>query len=139
MDRDQIPGLTHLASELGPIETASRLVRELDRHAIQLFARIDHQANAEREGLKLRPTELLIFGNAQQGTGLMQLQQTCGIDLPLKVLVWQDEAKTTWVSYNQPSWVAARHGIEEAAEAVVKTLTAGLESIAKAAAQRDKT
>jgi uncharacterized protein (DUF302 family) len=69
---------------------------------MNVFARIDHGAGAAEVGLTLRPTELIIFGNARGGTPLMQSSQTVGIDLPLKALVWQDAAAQTWISYNQP-------------------------------------
>ena len=72
--------------------------------------------------LPLRPTELLIFGNARGGTPLMQLAQTTGIDLPLKALAWEDAGGKTWLSYNDPAWLAARHGVAEQAAAVAKTL-----------------
>ena len=76
---------------------------------------------ARREsGLKLRPTELIIFGNARGGTPLMQSAQTVGIDLPLKVLVWQDVAGKTWISYNEPGWIAHRHGVSKAQPVVSK-------------------
>ena len=62
--------------------------------------------------MELRPTEVLIFGNAKGGTPLMQAEQTIGIDLPLKALVWQDAAGKTWLSYNDPAWLAQRHNVE---------------------------
>jgi uncharacterized protein (DUF302 family) len=68
--------------------------------------------------MSLRPTDLLIFGNAKGGTPLMQAGQTIGIDLPLKILVWQDAAGQTWLSYNDPHWLAKRHGIDESTAAV---------------------
>jgi uncharacterized protein (DUF302 family) len=68
----------------------------------------------------LPPTKLIIFGNARGGTPLMQSAQTVGIDLPLKILVWQDAANTTWLSYNQPEWIAQRHGIANAEDTVTK-------------------
>ncbi len=76
---------------------------------MKVFARIDHAAGATEAGLELRPTELIIFGNARGGTPLMQASQTAGIDLPLKVLVWQDATGKTQVSYNEPSWIVQRH------------------------------
>ena len=79
------------------------------------------------------PTELLIFGNARGGTPLMQSVQTIGIDLPLKALVWQDAAGDTWLSYNDPSWLAKRHGLGPEAAAAVSALTGALASLAKAA------
>lgn len=73
---------------------------------LQVFARVDHAAGAREVGLDLRPTELLIFGNARGGTPLMQDKQTAGIDLPLKALAWADEDGQTWLSYNDPAWIA---------------------------------
>jgi uncharacterized protein (DUF302 family) len=84
-------------------------------------------------GLPLRPTEVLIFGNAKGGTPLMQSVQTIGIDLPLKVLVWQDAAGDAWLSYNDPDWLARRHGLGGETEAAVGVLTGALAALAKAA------
>ena len=97
-----------------------RLETEIHANGMNVFARIDHAAGAAEVGLTLRPTELIIFGNARGGTPLMQLGQTAGIDLPLKALVWQDAANKTWISYNQPSWIAQRHGLADAQPVVNK-------------------
>jgi uncharacterized protein (DUF302 family) len=83
--------------------------------------------------MPLRPTELLIFGNARGGTPLMQLAQTIGIDLPLKALAWEDAVGKTWLSYNDPAWLAARHGIAEQGAAVAKTLGNVLAALAREA------
>jgi uncharacterized protein (DUF302 family) len=83
--------------------------------------------------LTLAPTELIIFGNARGGTPLMQSAQTVGIDLPLKALVWEDTAGRTWISYNEPSWIAQRHNVANA-EPVVSKMTAALSAMSKAAA-----
>ena len=77
-----------------------------------ILARIDHAAAAANVGMALRPTEVLIFGNPLAGTPLMQAAQTIGIDLPLKALVWQDDAGKTWLAYNDPTWLARRHGAD---------------------------
>ena len=98
-----------------------------------MFARIDHAAGAAEVGLTLRPTELIIFGNARGGTPLMQASQTTGIDLPLKVLVWEDTAGKTWLSYNEPSWIARRHGVANA-DAIVSKMADLLRAISTAAA-----
>jgi uncharacterized protein (DUF302 family) len=98
-----------------------------------VFARIDHAAGAAAVGLSLRPTELLIFGNAKGGTPLMQSVQTIGIDLPLKVLVWQDVSGATFLSYNDPAWLAKRHGLSDATEAAVGNMSAALQAVARAA------
>jgi uncharacterized protein (DUF302 family) len=90
---------------------------------------VDHAASAAAVGLELRPTELLIFGNAKGGTPLMQEVQTVGIDLPLKLLVFEDAAGKTWIAYNRPEWIASRHGVTGAAgpvaamSALLATLT----------------
>ena len=100
-------GLTIRQSGFGPRETMDRLVAAVTGHGMSILARIDHAAAAATAGLALRPTEVLIFGNASAGTPLMQTAPTLGIDLPLKALVWQDEAGATWLAYNDPMWLAA--------------------------------
>jgi len=100
---------------------------------LTLFAHIDHAAAAAAVGLPLQPTELLIFGNAKGGTPLMQSVQTIGIDLPLKALVWQDPSGTTWLSYNDPMWLAERHGLADEVEASLDAIATALASIARAA------
>jgi uncharacterized protein (DUF302 family) len=126
-------GLVTVKSTLGPKETMNKLEAEVKAKGLTVFARIDHAAGANEAGLSMRPTEVLIFGNAKGGTPLMQSTQTIGIDLPLKALVWQDEAGTTWLSYNDPSWLAKRHGLGQEVEAVVNGMTATLAALAKAA------
>jgi uncharacterized protein (DUF302 family) len=109
-----------------------RLEAELKAKGVQIFARIDHAAGAAEAGLSLRPTELLVFGNARAGTPLMQSIQSIGIDLPLKALVWQDESGATWLSYNDPAWLAARHGVPGNAP-VLGNMSALLAAVTKAA------
>jgi uncharacterized protein (DUF302 family) len=126
-------GLTTIISKFDPKETMDRLEAEVRARRLTVFARIDHAAGAAEVGLTLRPTELIIFGNARGGTPLMQASQTAGIDLPLKALVWQDAAGKTWLSYNEPSWIVQRHGLGVRAE-IVDNLTAALSAIARKAA-----
>jgi uncharacterized protein (DUF302 family) len=126
-------GLTTIPSSHGPKETIDRLEAEVKVKGLTVFARIDHAAGAVEVGLALRPTAVLIFGNARGGTPLMQANQTVGIDLPLKALVWQDAAGKTWLSYNDPAWLARRHGLGPAVEAAVTALTAALNAITTAA------
>jgi uncharacterized protein (DUF302 family) len=120
MNENNIEGLTSIASQFGPKETMDRLETEIRTKGLEVFARIDHAAGAAEVGLNLRPTELIIFGNARGGTPLMQSVQTIGIDLPLKALVWGDAAGKTWISYNEPGWIAQRHGITDAQPVVNK-------------------
>src|SRR6516225_5571504 len=126
-------GLTTIASNYGPKETMDRLEAEIKAKGITVFARIDHAAGAAQAGLSLRPTEVLIFGNAKAGTPLMQADQTMGIDLPLKALVWQDAGGKTWLSYNDPGWIAKRHGLGHEVDTTVGALMGVLSTLAKAA------
>jgi uncharacterized protein (DUF302 family) len=128
-------GLVTIASRYTVSETIDRLRNSLDARGIAVFARIDHGAGAQSVGLALRPTELLIFGNPKAGTPLMQSRQTIGIDLPLKTLAWQDEEGRVWLSYNDVSWLARRHGLSAAAEPAVQALAQALEALAHAAAE----
>jgi uncharacterized protein (DUF302 family) len=96
---------------------------------LTVFAHIDHAAGAVAVGLPLRPTDLLIFGNAKGGTPLMQAVQTIGIDLPLKALVWQDAAGVTYLSYNDPHFLARRHGLDDGTKATVEALSGALKAI----------
>jgi uncharacterized protein (DUF302 family) len=127
-------GLTTVRSNFGPQDTMNRLETAVKAKGMTVFARIDHAAGAAAVGLSLRPTEVLVFGNAKAGTPLMQSVQTIGIDLPLKALVWQDASGDTWLSYNDPDWLAQRHGLGGETETVVKMITGALAAVAKAAA-----
>src|SRR5580658_2099819 len=108
-------GLVTLRSAYGPEETMNRLEAELVSKGLRVFARVDHAAGADAVGMPLQPTELLIFGNARGGTPLMQAARTIGVDLPIRVLVWQDAARDTWLTYNDPRWLVKRHGLGDAA------------------------
>ena len=127
-------GLTTIPSSYGPKETMDRLEAEIKAKGMTVFARIDHAAGAAQAGLSLRPTEVLIFGNAKAGTPLMQSNQTIGIDLPLKALVWQDADGKVWLSYNEPSWLA--HGLAAGTQATVDAMAGGLGALARGAATK---
>jgi uncharacterized protein (DUF302 family) len=124
-----VDGLITIKSSFGPEETMKRLEAEVTAKGLTIFAHVDHAAAAAAAGLPLRPTDLIIFGNARGGTPLMQQSQTSGIDLPLKALVWQDEQGATWLSYNDPAYLAGRHGIGEPAKAAIVAMTAALHAI----------
>jgi len=127
-------GLTTIASRHPPKTTMDRLETEVKAKGMTVFARIDHAAGAAAAGLSLRPTEVLIFGNAKGGTPLMQSVQTIGIDLPQKALVWQDAAGSTWLSYNDPAWLAQRHGLGSEMATAVGMMSKALDAVAKTAA-----
>jgi len=123
-------GLTLRVSKHPPRETVDRLAAAVIRHGMTILARIDHAEAAANVGLELRPTTVLIFGNPQAGTLLMQSVQTIGIDLPLKSLVWEDENGQTWLAFNDPNWLAQRHGAGIGAAQVLDRMTEVLTSVA---------
>jgi uncharacterized protein (DUF302 family) len=130
VDAMAVDGLISKRSSFGPEETMKRLEAEVRAKGLTVFAHVDHAAGAVAVALPLRPTDLLIFGNAKGGTPLMQSVQSIGIDLPLKMLVWQDAEDVTWVSYNDPSWFAHRHGLDDSTKATLSALTGALNAIA---------
>jgi len=131
MNQD-LSGLVTLPSAHGVVATVDRLKALLAKKGIQFFAHIDHAAEAEKVGLSLRPTQVLIFGNPLAGTPLMQSQQTIGLDLPLRTLIWEDDMGKVWLTYNRLDFLAQRHHVVDRDE-TVKTLDAGLAALAGAA------
>ena len=125
-------GLIACVSRFGPKETMDRLAAAVTSPGISIMARIDPAA-AAAVGMELRPTEVLIFGNPQAGTPLMQAVQTIGIDLPLKALVWQDEAGLTWLAYNDPQWLAQRHGLGAGLDRTLHAMADALAAVAREA------
>jgi len=119
-------GLVTVASTYSVKETADRFVETVTSKGLTVFARIDHAANASKSGFILRPTELVIFGNPKAGTPLMQDNQISGIDLPLKVLIWEDENGKVWLTYNDPKWIAERHDLSDKSSGAVKAMVEGL-------------
>jgi len=111
-------------------ETVDRFKVLLTKKQIRLFAEIDHAAEAKQAGLTLRPTQLLIFGNPPAGTPLMQSKQIIGLDLPLRVLVWEDEHGKVWLTYTRAATLAQRHQVADRAD-TVKALDAALAALAR--------
>lgn len=104
-------GLVTKRSAHGVIETVDRLERILAERGINVLARFDHAENARKVNRDLAPTELLVFGNPELGTPLMQSAPTIGIDLPMKALVFEDDDGQVWLTYNDPGWLATRHAV----------------------------
>jgi uncharacterized protein (DUF302 family) len=125
-------GLVVIDSQNTMAETEKRLTAALDAAGLKIAARVDHEANAKSVGLDLAPTVLFIFGNPKSGTALIEKQRTVGIDLPLKILVWDDKGKVK-IAYNDPAFIARRHGLE-ASLPVLSQITAALQRFATAAA-----
>jgi uncharacterized protein (DUF302 family) len=123
--------LVTLPSAHGATETVERLKALLRQKGIELFAHVDHAAAAREVGLGLRPTQVLIFGNPKAGTPLMQARQTVGLDLPLRALVWEDEAGKVWLTYRRVEEIVRRHHVPGLGE-TVKALDDGLSALARA-------
>jgi uncharacterized protein (DUF302 family) len=127
-------GLTAIKSPYPAKETMNRLEDTVKQRGLMVFARIDHVAGAAKVGKTLRPTELLIFGNPQGGTPLMECAQSFGIDLPLKALVWEDGDGQVWLGYNDLAFLAQRHGA--AGCAAIEPVRKALAGVADAAVAR---
>ena len=106
-------GIVSKASKHSVEQTVEALQNILKSKGVAVFALIDHSGEAEKVGLKMRPTKLLIFGNPKAGTPLMLASPSSAIDLPLKLLVWQDAQGKAWVSYNSPEYLRERHGLPQ--------------------------
>jgi len=104
-------GIVSLPSDRSVEATVDRLKNIFQSKDVTLFALIDHSGEAEKVGMKMPPTKLLIFGSPKAGTPLMLASPTTGIDLPLKILIWEDPQRKVWVSYNSPEYFKQRHGL----------------------------
>ena len=126
-----VDGLITVKSPFDAKTTMDHVEAQARQRGLNIFARIDHAAGAAKIGKALRPTEVLIFGNAQGGTPFMECAQTVGIDLPLKALVWEDATGQVWLGYNDPAYLAQRHAVPECA--VAGDIAKALAGIAQAA------
>lgn len=126
-------GLVSLRSRHDAAETERRFCAAVTQAGLSLFGQVDHGQNALDAGLELRPTRLFLFGHARGGTPLMALNQIVGIDLPLKALIWVDEDGETWVTGNDPQWLADRHDLGPEARDAVTALAAGMAKLLAAA------
>lgn len=106
-------GMVHLSSPHSVPETLRRLDSILLSRGLTVFARIDHSGEAEKVGMKMYPTKLIIFGSPKGGTPVMVASPTLAIDLPLKALVWEDAGGKVWLSYNSPEYLKKRHNIPD--------------------------
>jgi uncharacterized protein (DUF302 family) len=106
-------GIIDRASNHSVDETVGRLKTILQFKGVTLFALVDHSGEAEKAGMKMRPTKLLVFGSPKAGTPLMLAAPSIAIDLPLKILVWEDSQGKVWISYNSPEYLKERHGLPQ--------------------------
>jgi uncharacterized protein (DUF302 family) len=121
----EVMGLVVKPSQYSVGETIDRLEAALTAKGIGIVVRWNHAQKAEEVGIPLRPTELLLFGNPKLGSNMFTSAQTAGIDLPMKALAWEDADGKVWLGYNDPAYIAERHGIADR-EAVVKKMTGAL-------------
>jgi uncharacterized protein (DUF302 family) len=128
---DQAEGIVNLPTHSSVDETVTRLQSILQEKGVQIFALIDHSGEAKRVGFEMRPTKLLIFGNPKAGTPLMLAAPSIAIDLPLKLLVWEDATGQVWISYNSPEYLQKRHALPQNLAAAL----AAAETFAKNAAK----
>jgi uncharacterized protein (DUF302 family) len=128
---NQDRGFVQIASAYSVAETLERLETQLKEHGITIFARLDFAADAARVGLNMRPERMLIFGNPKAGTPLMQAVPASGLDLPLKVLAWEDAQGKAWIAYNRPEYVIARHGLPATLAANLAGVIPLIESVAR--------
>ncbi len=127
-----IDGLVKKASPYSVGETMDRLESDLESKGMPFTLRLNHAKGARGAGVDMRDTEILIFGNPKLGSHLMTASQTAGIDLPMKALVWEDADGQAWLGYNDPMYIADRHGIEDRAE-VLKKMSGALDELTNAA------
>jgi uncharacterized protein (DUF302 family) len=127
-------GVVTIVSHSGSQETLARLKTAILSQGLELFAEIDHAKNAAAVSLSLRPSAVIIFGNAKSGTPLMQAKQVVALDLPLRALVWEDAEGKTWISYIDPVWIARRHGLPAGAVEAAGKMREGLEALIEKAA-----
>jgi uncharacterized protein (DUF302 family) len=111
MAPDSENGMQHLSSPYSVPETLKRIESLFQEKGLTIFCRIDHSGEAEKVGLKMHPTQLLLFGSPKAGTPVMIASPTIAIDLPLKALVWEDAAGQVWVSHNSPEYLQQRHNV----------------------------
>jgi uncharacterized protein (DUF302 family) len=128
-------GLVTKKSNHSAEQTIDRLQKILKKKGIIIFARVSHTKGAKNVKIPLRKTELLIFGNPKLGSHFFTSKQTAGIDLPMKALAWEDEKGQVWLTYNDPSYIANRHGIKDRAP-IVKKMTNALNNMTDAAVKK---
>ncbi|MDX1422202.1 MAG: DUF302 domain-containing protein [Kiloniellales bacterium] len=126
-------GLVKKLSARGVQTTMDSLQNLVENKGLTVFARIDHAAAAAEVGEDMLPTQLLVFGNPAIGTQLMTSQRTVGIDLPIKVLIWEEADGRVWIAYNDPAYLAERHGIKDR-RPVLEKMKAAISGIVSAAA-----
>ncbi len=128
-------GIVNVSSDFSVKETSERLETILKKKGMKIFNHINHSQGAKSIGIDIRDTELIIFGNPKVGSPLMKCQQTVALDLPQKALIWKDDMKKVWISYNDPKYLVQRHNLK-GCEKVLGKVEKALAGITKAAATK---
>jgi len=128
-------GIVNVSSDFSVKETSERLESILKKKGMKIFNKINHSEGAKSVGIELRDTKLIIFGNPKVGSPLMKCQQTVALDLPQKALIWKDDMKKVWISYNDPKYLVQRHNLK-GCEKVLGKVEKALAGITKAAATK---
>lgn len=131
-----VDGLVKKSSPYGVDETLDRLQNVLESKGITIALRWNHGENAENVDIPMRDTQVLIFGNPNLGSHFMTSAQTSGIDLPMKALAWRDQDDDVWLAYNDPAYIASRHGIDDREE-VLNKMSNALDNLTSAAVAAD--
>jgi uncharacterized protein (DUF302 family) len=126
-------GLVTIISRRSARDTIDALVEAIAKAGLMIFARVDHAANAASVGVTLRPTELLMFGHASDGSVLMQDEQSAGLDLPFRALAWEDENGEVWLTYNDPHWIGERHELGYKSKSVLSVIETSISGLARLA------
>jgi uncharacterized protein (DUF302 family) len=130
-----VEGVITIRSAHSVADSMDRLVSIISAKGWTIFARINHEKNARDKGMSLRPAEVLIFGNPEAGTLLMQDVLQVALELPVRIAVWSDENSTTYMSYNDPAWLATRAGMSAGVHRVIEAMSSALATICKQAAE----
>lgn len=129
-----LEGMVQVQSQYDVRTTTDRLIAAVRAHGLNVIGRIDHEDGARETGRDLRPTELVIFGNPNIGSSLIECNQTAGIDLPQKALIWEDDDGTVWLGYNNPAYVVKRHRLDKC-DLAVRKVEKALVTLARLATQ----
>ncbi|MEO0684191.1 MAG: DUF302 domain-containing protein [Cyanobacteria bacterium J06649_11] len=128
-------GIVKVKSNYSVDETVQRFETIAKEQGLNIFGTVNHQSGAQSVGLELRPTQVIIFGNPRAGTPLMQCNQTAGIDLPQKALIWEDEQGQVWLGYNSPKYLSRRHNLRGCADQPLQNINNALKMLAEKATQ----
>ena len=128
-------GLVTTLSANSVPQTVQQLISSVTSKGMTVFATIDHGANAKEAGFAMKPTVLVIFGNPKAGTPLMIDKPTISLDLPVKVLIWEDDDAKVWLTYTETAWLARRHNLSESSQPIIQAIAEGIRLVVSEASR----